>query len=172
MFAENPKVNAELRGIVRRTTTDVQLHEELFQQGHLHLLRKRALQPGQTLSWYLDSCACHLLNYLGQGRSIDSLKHRSNRYIHDPSEDSGDGPVHVAPDADVVSLVSAKEILDQLLARLEPLDQRVLVLLDDGFSTRGIALEIGISQSKVVRASKRIRVAAEVLGILPYWRSG
>jgi len=72
----------------------------------------------------------------------------------------------------VVSLVSAKEILDQLLARLEPLDQRVLVLLDDGFSTRGIALEIGISQSKVVRASKRIRVAAEVLGILPYWRSG
>ena len=72
----------------------------------------------------------------------------------------------------MVSLVSAKEILDQLLARLEPLDQRVLVLLDDGFSTRGIALEIGISQSKVVRASKRIRVAAEVLGILPYWRSG
>jgi len=172
MCAENLEVNAELRGIVRRTTTDVQLHEELFQQGHLHLLRKRALQPGQTLSWYLDSCACHLLNYLGQGRSIDSLKHRSGRDIEREFEGDDAGTEYVAPGADVVSLVSAKEILDLLLPRLKPLDQRVLLLLDDGSSTREIALEIGISQSKVVRVSKRIRVGAEVLGILPYWRSG
>jgi len=41
MFAENPKVNAELLAIVRRATSDAQLHEDFCQEALLHLLRTR-----------------------------------------------------------------------------------------------------------------------------------
>jgi len=181
MFAENPQVHAELVAIVRRITTDARVEDDLLQQALWHLVRKQWLEPGHTLSWYLKNCKFHLLDYLGQGRSIDALNHRSGRYTYIPSEeyedpseksedhteDSEEGTVPVAPGADVVSLVSAKDILNLLLPRLKPLDQRVLQLLDDGYSRRQIALEIGISQSKAVRACKRIAELATHFHISP-----
>jgi len=39
MFDENPEVRAELLAIVRRATTDAQLHEVFCQEALLHLLR-------------------------------------------------------------------------------------------------------------------------------------
>jgi len=41
MFAENPEVRAELLAIVRRATTDAQLHQDFCQEVPLHLLRTR-----------------------------------------------------------------------------------------------------------------------------------
>ena len=41
MFAENPEVRAELLVIVRRATTDAQLHEDFCQEALPQLLRTR-----------------------------------------------------------------------------------------------------------------------------------
>ena len=167
MFAENPEVRAELLAIARQATSDPQLHEDFCQEALLNLIRKETLEPGQTVSWYLQNCDFHVMDYLGQGRSIDAFKRHSYREIESSFEGNDGGTQYVAPGADVVSTVSAKDILDLLLARLKPLDQQVLLLLDDGYSRRQIALKIGISQSKAVRACKRIVALATHFRISP-----
>ncbi len=75
LFAQ-PEVRARLADLVRSLTTDTDLQEDLLQEALLHLWQKELERPGQTLSWYLQSCHFHLLDLLKTGRSVHDLRHR------------------------------------------------------------------------------------------------
>src|SRR5436190_17355315 len=60
--------------MIRRLTPNVALREDLLQEAMIHLWLTETRRPGQTRSWYLQSCRFHLQHYLNCGRSIDSAK--------------------------------------------------------------------------------------------------
>jgi DNA-directed RNA polymerase specialized sigma24 family protein len=61
-----------LRQIVFKVTPDRALHEDLIQEAFVHLWLREKQCPGQTRSWYFQSCRFFLQNYLRNGRSVDS----------------------------------------------------------------------------------------------------
>src|SRR5262245_40962515 len=77
MAVEDRRTLDQLRRIVSRIRSDPALHSDLMQEGLIHLWRIQERRPGQTRSWYLQNCRFHLLHYLMEGRSVDSLKRRN-----------------------------------------------------------------------------------------------
>src|SRR6266481_1945284 len=63
-WLDDPETEALLRRIVSKATRDASLHEELLQEGLIHLWRDAQRHPGNTRSWYLQSCKFHIENYL------------------------------------------------------------------------------------------------------------
>src|SRR5689334_13988341 len=60
--------------MIRKLTPNAALREDLLQEATVHLWLTETRRPGQTRSWYLQSCRFHLQHYLNFGRSIDSAK--------------------------------------------------------------------------------------------------
>src|SRR5258708_3403451 len=75
-----------LAGMVRRMTSNATLRQDLLQEALVHQWLTQSRRPGQTRSWYLQSCKFHLQHYLASGRSIDSAKRRASQlhYADDP----------------------------------------------------------------------------------------
>src|SRR5437773_12493883 len=63
-----------LKKISARVTRDPAMQAELLQESLIHLWRIEHSKPGQTRSWYLQSCCFHLQHWLNSGRSLDSLR--------------------------------------------------------------------------------------------------
>src|SRR6266446_2306124 len=76
MVIDQKETSGILRQIVFKLTPDRALREDLTQEALVHLWLREKQQPGQTQSWYLQSCRFHLQNYLRNGRSVDSRRHR------------------------------------------------------------------------------------------------
>src|SRR4030095_15479947 len=93
MLVFQPTVRKQLVGIVNPLTGDCCLREDLMQEAMIHLWKVEGERPGQTLSWYLQSCSFHLRHYLASGRSIDSSK-RCSLQIELPE----DGDLHSCPE--------------------------------------------------------------------------
>src|SRR5690349_21572876 len=72
--SEAPALRESLVQMIRRLTPNSSLREDLLQEAMIHLWRTETRRPGQTRSWYLQSCRFHLQHYLNCGRSIDSTK--------------------------------------------------------------------------------------------------
>src|SRR5260370_13365480 len=85
-----------VRAVVARVVRDVgaalDLQEDLMQEALIHLYRKVSLRPGQTESWYSQSCYFHLLGYLRQGTSVDAPKRR--HLACEVSDDSEEAASH------------------------------------------------------------------------------
>jgi DNA-directed RNA polymerase specialized sigma24 family protein len=71
---EQTEIYRCLSGIVHTLTSNAHLRDDLLQEALLHVHRFREDFPDQTLSWYLRRCRLKLLDFLGQGSSVDSLK--------------------------------------------------------------------------------------------------
>src|SRR5260370_27860063 len=74
MSQDGPSVKEPLLRIIGRITPNFALRQDLLQEALIHLWLTEARRPGQTKSWYLQSCKYHLLHYLASGRSVDSAK--------------------------------------------------------------------------------------------------
>src|SRR6267142_2638164 len=88
MFVDELSTRDSLVRMVRKLTANAALREDLLQEALIHLWLTETRRPGQTRSWYRQSCKYHLLHYLASGRSVDSGKRRAGQFY--PSDDSDD----------------------------------------------------------------------------------
>jgi RNA polymerase sigma factor (sigma-70 family) len=168
MLVNQNETQAVVRQIVFKLTIDRSLREDLTQEAFVHLWLREQQCPGQTPSWYLQSCRFFLQNYLRHGRSVDSTKHhkalRSSAESNESSETSATEP---ASAGSVLALVSAREITSLLAKWLTPLERQLLRHLTEGFSVREIADRLNLSHTSVIRCRRRIASLALKLGIEP-----
>ncbi len=77
MWELKPTAVENLGRVVNGMTSDPFMREDLMQEALSHWWNMECERPGQTLSWYLQSCSFHLRHFLARGRSVDSSKRRS-----------------------------------------------------------------------------------------------
>ena len=168
MLVHQKETGAVLRQIVFKVTTNRALHDDLTQEVLIHLWLRETQCPGQTQSWYLQSCRFFLQNHLRTGRSVDSNRHQQALC----SSAAGDYCAEASADesisgGSVPALVSAREIISLLAKWLTPLERQLLDCLAEGFGVREIAARLHLSHTSVIRCRRRIAVLALRLGIEP-----
>jgi len=168
MLIDESGVRDVLRRVVHSVANDAELHDDLMQEALINLWQQELRRPGQTRSWYFQSCRFHLRNHLCQGRSIDSIKHRTQRCVSVETVGQSDGPSPDLPRAESPrASVSAREIFGLLSKRLRPAELAVLRFLAGGHSVRDIARKLKVSHQAVSKHRQAIAALAVQLGILP-----
>ena len=143
--------------MIRRLTPNATLREDLLQEAMIHLWRTELRRPGQTRSWYLQSCRFHLQHYLNCGRSIDSTKRSRDQlpftehseHVPDPAEQADSGN-------SIFTCVNAREILSLLAPHLSPQEKEVLVCLAEGLGAREIGRKLNLSHTMAIRHRRKI----------------
>lgn len=168
MLVHQKETGAVLRQIVFKVTTNRALHDDLTQEVLIHLWLRETQCPGQTQSWYLQSCRFFLQNHLRIGRSVDSNRHHqalcSAAAADECADTSADGSMY---GGSIPALVSAREIVSLLAKWLTPLERQLLSCLAEGFGVREIAARLHLSHTSVIRCRRRIAALALKLGIEP-----
>src|SRR5437773_1334287 len=115
MLVDDVAIRESLIRIIRKVTANGALRDDLLQEALIHLWLTEARRPGQTKSWYLQSCKYHLLHYLASGRSVDSGKRRASQLqgVAD-FEMEPEFPDQSEEDNSVFGWVSARDIISQL----------------------------------------------------------
>ncbi len=143
--------------MVRAKTSNGALQDDLVQEALVHLWRTERRRPGQTRSWYLQSCRFHVQHCLASGRSVDSVKRWVGRLEVEAVEGGQEMEVPAAgPECCVVNQVGARDLVAMLTARLGASEGAVLAWLMEGLSTREIGRRLGISHTMVVKHRRRI----------------
>jgi len=157
MFVDEPATRLSLVRMIRKMTANPTLCQDLLQEALIHLWLTETRRPGQTESWYLQSCKFHLLHYLASGRSIDSAKRRGSQLHFESDGEDGAGFIEGAePDNSVIGSVSAREIISLLSPRLQPQEKAVLGCLADGLGPREIGRKLKVSHTMVIKHRRRI----------------
>jgi len=157
MSPDQPCLRDSMVRMVRSITSDVALRDDLMQEALVHLWLMETRRPGQTPSWYLQSCKFHLQHYLAAGRSIDSAKRREGRvvFVHE-AEDGEAFPEQGDSGDSVFTSVSARELMGLLSKHLQPQEKAVLECLADGLGAREVGRELKMSHTMVIRHRRRI----------------
>ena len=169
MLFEQVDIQKVLSRIVTQVNCDPDWQEDLMQEGIIHLWLLEERKPGQSRSWYLQSCQFHLRHYLDQGRSIDSWKRQEHAISLFVEIDSNE-PECCLPDnatTTAMSEINAQDMLFLLCKRLTLSQQVVLAHFMDGLSSREIGLKLGVSHNAVIKHRYRIAAAARELGFSP-----
>ena len=87
MHVDESTTRERLGRLVQHITSNLTLWDDLLQEAMIHLWLMEVRRPGQTRSWYLQSCKFHLLHYLSSGRSVDSIKRRDRQLYYEPESD-------------------------------------------------------------------------------------
>ena len=168
MLIDQQETHEVVRQIVFKITSNRALHEDLAQEAIIHLWLRESEYPGQTVSWYFQSCRFHLQNYLRNGRSVDSTKrHGDLCSLAEAHESPGTTADESVSGGSLRSLVSAREAARLLRQWLTPSEREILGFLAEGFSIREIAAKLGTSHTSVIRSRRRIAALAAKLGIQP-----
>ena len=146
-----------LAQMIRGLTPNTALRQDLLQEAMVHLWLTETRRPGQTRSWYLQSCRFHLQHYLNSGRSIDSGKRWRDQLVLNDNP-SGNECATEPGDAgnSVLTSVSAREIMSLLAPLLSPQEQAVLDCLADGLGPREIGRKLKLSHTMVIRHRYKI----------------
>jgi len=171
MHVDEPGTKERLGRLVQNITSNRTLWDDLHQEALIHLWTTEVHRPGQTRSWYWQSCRLHLLHYLASGRSVDSIKRRDGQMPYEPqADDQYDLPEVLGPGASVLSSVSARELVFLLSRQLLPAEKAVLDCLADGLGPREIGRRLNISHPMVIKHRCKI---ASILASLdaPPWHS-
>src|SRR5438093_10752357 len=133
MLVDEPKIKESIGRLVQNLASNPTLWDDLRQEALIHLWLIEIHRPGQTRSWYLQSCKFHLQHYLSSGRSVDSGKRRTGQlqFAHD-SEDGEGFPEQADSGNSVVTWVSARELISLLSRNLSAREKAVLDCLADG----------------------------------------
>ena len=167
MLAITPTTRKCLVGVVNRLTSDRCLREDLMQEAMVHFWKVERERPGQTFSWYLQSCSFHLRHYLASGRSIDSSKRRGMQ-IDLPEEEELSNSLESSPgELSVTAQVAVRECMHLLPRYLTPRERAILLFLADGFGPREIARHLLLSHPTVNKCRRKIAALAIRLGISP-----
>ena len=154
-----------LRGMVRRLAARRAWEEDLLQEAVIHLWFRENERPGQSASWYIQSCRFHLLNLLRKGRSIDSAKRHSTAALpdadaEDEAQEAADPGIHDT----LFALVCARDLVSELWKWLSPVEREILHLRLAGLSSREIAIPLGLSHTAVSHHRRNIaRIASWLL---------
>ena len=162
MLIEHRSTKDALSRIVRELVADPTLQEDLLQEALLHLWLMEDRRPGQTRSWYLQSCRFHLQHCLASGRSVDSRK-RHDLEVDSAFEDDEAlrMPVQFDADTSFLAQICARELIALLARQLKPRAQAILACLVDGLGPREIARRLRISHPTV--SKYRCEIAGLVL---------
>jgi DNA-directed RNA polymerase specialized sigma24 family protein len=174
----NTRLSAEpfackaVRRIVARMERNLQAREDLLQEGLVHIWSRIRQRPAQRAGWYLKSVKFHLQHIRASGRSLDSPKRVAARAA---LGDNADHPNQLLDallgvDDGAMSEIHARDIRSVLIGALEPIDQAILVALDEGWTGREVASRLSKSHESVRRHRQKIAAAALKLGILPLTR--
>jgi DNA-directed RNA polymerase specialized sigma24 family protein len=160
MLIDAPQTRHCLQRLVSRLTPQSLWHEDLVQEGLVHLWQEARRCPGQSDLWYLRSCQFHLQNCLRHGHSIDSLKRRNGSAMalngHSAPEDGLEALPDPATDASVCEVVMARDLLAALLRWLTPAERKILACLLEGLSMRETARRLKLSHTCVENKRRRI----------------
>jgi RNA polymerase sigma factor (sigma-70 family) len=168
MLFEEVKNQELLRAIVQRADRDPSWHDDLWQECMIHLWRIESERPGQTLSWYLQSCRFHVINQLRSGRSVDSRSREDHVLLAaDDENDPLDESAHVK--SEVFAEVSAREMTELLYQSLKPPGEMILDLLLEGLGLREIGRRVGMSHPAIIKQRRKIADIAKKLGIEESW---
>jgi RNA polymerase sigma factor (sigma-70 family) len=167
MLALNATINKRLVGVINGLTRDRSLREDLMQEAMLHFWKAECERPGQTLSWYLQSCYFHLRHCLRSGRSIDSSRRRSLQVELPKDEDLGDCLECAPVEQSIVAEVEVRESIRLLRHRLSPRERAILLCLAEGLRPREIARHLLLSHPTVNKCRRKIADLAIRLGIGP-----
>jgi len=153
---EDPSMWESLERVVQSTTINPELRDDLLQEALVHAWLIEERRPGQTRSWYLQSCKFHLQHYLDSGRSIDSQKRRSGQLLPD-DVDGHDELLHqIDSGHSVFDCVSARDIISLLSRHLLPPEKAVLDCLAQGLGPREIGRKLKVSHTLVIRQRRKI----------------
>jgi len=168
MLIDETRTRELLDRIICRLTADPALKQDLRQESLIHLWLLEERRPGQSRSWYLQSCRFRLQNYLSAGKSVDSLK-RQRAVVSFSANDFGfDGLVNESEwDTTAFAQVSVRDIISQLSPRLSTFERSVLLHLADGLKAREIAARLNVSHPTVIKHRRRIAALAIKMGISP-----
>ena len=165
---EESAVRVALGSMIQRMTPNVALRDDLRQEAMLHMWLTETRRPGQTQSWYLQSCRFHLQHYLRSGKSIDSARHwRNQSQLDDCDDDEGPNEPRDSGDS-VVTTVSAREIVSLLKPRLSIPEQAVLDCLAEGLQPREIGRKLKLSHTMVIRHRQKIASLFTRLEVSPH----
>ena len=167
MLVLNPATTIRLGKVVNGITGDPFLREDLMQEALSHFWKTERKRPGQTLSWYLQSCSFHLRHCLASGRSVDSSKRRGLQIDLPEDEDPNDPRIWQQAENSVLAQVQAREIIRLLGRCLTSREQAVLYCLDEGLGPREIGRRLKISHPTVIKCRRKIAAMAIRLGIDP-----
>jgi DNA-directed RNA polymerase specialized sigma24 family protein len=173
MFVDELSTRDALVRMVRRMTGNTALREDLLQEALIHLWLTEARRPGQTKSWYLQSCKYHLLHYLASGRSVDSAKRRGGQLEQSPHDmDDRDGfQEEIDCGNSVINHVSARDIMGLLSPQLQPNENAVLECFADGLGPREIGRKLSISHTMVIKHRRKIASLLSRLDLPAYERA-
>jgi DNA-directed RNA polymerase specialized sigma24 family protein len=159
---------AKLRRIAETMSSDLSEHEDLVQESLLHLWLTEIRRPGQTTSWYLQSCRFHLQHYLARGRSVDSRKRVISRTNLFESNEPMRPELDLTPGChDASAETYLNDDIRVLSARLTPVEKKMLDYLMDGLTLRDTALKLGISFPTALKRRRRIAALFKRLTQLP-----
>jgi RNA polymerase sigma factor (sigma-70 family) len=166
MLMDDCNILKALRGMIHRLSTNPHLQQDLIQECCLRLWRLQSQQPGQSASWYVQSCRFHIHHYLSRGRSVDSPKRRNAEMAISITGDRQELPVDWEPAREeLIELVSVRDIMATLACRLNPREQEVLSGLAEGLTLRDIAKRLNLSYPTALRHRRRIAALTVKLGI-------
>ena len=157
MFANEPSTLDSLLRMTRGFTSNAALRQDLLQEALIHLWLMETRRPGQSKSWYLQSCKFHLQHYLSSGRSVDSAK---RSHGHTRSEDNSDEEDPMSALADpgpsLLSRVSARDLVSVLSSYLSPRETDVLHCLANGLGPREIGRRLEMSHTMALKHRSKI----------------
>jgi len=157
MFVDELSTRESLVRMVRRMTANLALREDLLQEALIHLWLTETRRPGQTKSWYLQSCKYHLLHYLASGRSVDSGKRRAGQLQTAGDFDEWDAvPEEADSGNSVLTWVCARDIISLLSRQLLPHEKAVLHCFADGLGPREIGRKLKMSHTMVIKHRRKI----------------
>jgi len=165
MWALEMGTRKQLRGMIHNMTGDEALREDLLQEALIHLWQTERERPGQSQSWYLQSCSFRIRHLLAAGRSVDSRKRRT--MVVELPEDGAQLDPSLTNDSDnsVLSEVQVREIISMLSDRLGSRDKDVLHCLADGLGPREIGRRLKVSHPAAIKSRRKIAELALRLGI-------
>jgi DNA-binding NarL/FixJ family response regulator len=161
MLAEDPEFLQDLESIAQGITSNFHLREVLVHVASIHVSQLELSEPNQKRTYYVKGCKNHMLNWLAQGTSVDSLKRRHNgRDAWDMEQCSSWMPEGLVAKEDVLAAVCAKDLIAVVSKRLTPRDRLILEALAKGYGEGEIAEQMGISRQAVFK--RRQKIAAQI----------
>jgi RNA polymerase sigma factor (sigma-70 family) len=168
MLFDRLEIRESVRIMARQLAIDPALRDDLVQEALIHLWLREESCPGQSPSWYLQSCRFHLRNYLRGGRSVDSPRHFRVRCLTLNADGEQIDSLHDSVSGtSILDQICAREMCRMLSQRLTPLERQVLACMTDGLGMRETAQRLGVSHTHVIQQRRRIASLARRLGILP-----
>ncbi len=160
MLVSSPRIRANLRGIARMIASNPSDHDDLLQEMLIHLWKNEVSNPGQTESWYLQSCKYYGMDCLKRGKSVDS-KHRAGCVLVSMDEEVSDNTPAVEPadEHDFRDQLFTGDVLMLLRQRLTTAQQMLLDAFAGGASVSEISEALGCSHQYVSKQRKKIALA-------------